>query len=189
MPCCVNLINVFFRYHYFWNKKFPDQVTNFQFEREPPPLDAITTVWFKHELVQVHSVKYFTDCISGFVYFLNGKFTPGVIFLSDIFIYNTKLVDHTNMSKLLRPHVGDSSFIVIFNLKTAMRHAVIIWLFSFFLFYFSFLLYVWNRPGRKENKHGVRSVNIPYRTPKTISENRYIVYWSIIDISSKDRSS
>ena len=47
-----------------------------------------------------------------------------------------------NSSKF-RPHVGDSSFIVIFNLKTAMRHAVIIWLFSIF-FYFSFFLYVLN---------------------------------------------
>ena len=79
MICCVNLINIFFRYHNFRNKKFPEQVINFQFSREPPSLDVITTVWFKHELVQVHSVKYFTDCICGFVYFLNGKFTLGKV--------------------------------------------------------------------------------------------------------------
>ena len=75
MPCCVNLINVFFRYHNFLYKKFPEQVKNFQFVSQPLPLENLTTVRFKHELVQVHSVKYFTDCISAFVYFLNGKFT------------------------------------------------------------------------------------------------------------------
>ena len=79
MPCYVNMINVLFRYHNFLNKKFPEQVTNFQFVSRPPPLENLTTVRFKHELVQVHSAKYFPDCISAFVYFLNGKFTLGKI--------------------------------------------------------------------------------------------------------------
>ena len=109
MPCCVNLINVFFRYHNFWNKKFPEQVINFQFSREPPSLDAIMNVWFKHELVQVYFVKYFTDCICRFVYFLNGKFTMGKVLPGGNFSVRyfyiqqyTKLVDHTNVSKLVK---------------------------------------------------------------------------------------
>ena len=70
MPSCINLINVFFRYHNYGNKNFPEQVTNFQFV-SGPPFENLMTMRFKHELVQVHSVKYFTDCISVFVYFLN----------------------------------------------------------------------------------------------------------------------
>ena len=97
MPCCVNLINVFFRHHNFLNKKFPEQVKNFQFSREPPPNGESRLCDLNFELVQVHSVKYFTDCICGFVYFLNGKFTLGKI------LHTTpNLLIILNVSKLLK---------------------------------------------------------------------------------------
>ena len=90
----------------FWNKQFPEQVTNFQFVSQP--LENLTTMWSTHELVPVHSVKYFNDCISAFFYFLNENFTLGMqstrgkTSVRYFFIYNTKLVDHTKVSKLLK---------------------------------------------------------------------------------------